>query len=252
MKLLLLLSLLGAGAFDQTFDAGVSAYEQENFPAAIVSFETLIDQEVRTPDVFYNLGNSYFRMGHLGGAIANYERALQLDPGHEDAEENLFRCLQMSPRGLPKPASSDFEQAFLFWHGGLSPGTSFSLAVLFWILAWTALSLRQIRAWPYLRIAAGICMVLTVLFTASWQVKNNPPLLAVTQVDLLPVHYGMDTSEKVRFELYEGDRVEVDDRIGDWVRVNTVDGERGWAEASGLIFVGSPASGYRDFAVGER
>ena len=64
--------------------------------------------------------------------------------------------------------------------------------------------------------------------------------LAVASVDAAPVHYGTDESDTVRFELYDGDRVAVDQRRGGWARVTTSDGQRGWTRATNLIFVGPP------------
>jgi hypothetical protein len=54
------------------------------------------------------------------------------------------------------------------------------------------------------------------------------------------VRFGYRPAETVHFELYEGDRVRVDEEKNGWVRVETHDGERGWTEASGLYFVGPP------------
>ena len=51
---------------------------------------------------------------------------------------------------------------------------------------------------------------------------------------------GMSEAESVRFELYEGDRVLVDERMQGWARVTTVSGERGWTREEGLLLVGPP------------
>lgn len=232
--------VLGASAFDETFDLGLEHYEAKNYAIAIAQFEQLVAQRVEDPSVFYNLGNAYYRSGRLAPAIANYERALRLDPGFENAQENLDRCIKQSVRGLSKPQPPELEQNLLFWHYHLRRGTSFGLAALSWCLFWTLLAVRQIRTWPYLRRCAAVAAVAAMAFGASWWVKSSPQTLAVATHVRVPVHYGMNETETVRFELFEGDRVRVDRREGEWARVETGSGERGWVRASSLVFVGPP------------
>ena len=58
--------------------------------------------------------------------------------------------------------------------------------------------------------------------------------------EAVPVRYSKSAAEAVRFELHEGDRVRVELREADWARVSTFSGERGWAPAADLVFVGPP------------
>lgn len=66
-----------------------SAYMAERYHEASALYERSIAEEAATVDAYYNLGNSYWRNGDAGHAIINYERALRLDPSHEDARINL-------------------------------------------------------------------------------------------------------------------------------------------------------------------
>ncbi len=242
---LLIVALLGANAFDSTFDEGVAAYERGNFAESIRHFETLIDQRIVEPELFFNLGNAYYRTGDFGAAIANYERALQLNPADSATRENLGRAVARTERSLPRPKPRDWEQAFFFWHGDFTGQRSLAVAVLAWALLWGLLALRLVRKWPYLRIGAVLCALAALLFLGSWWVKSHPEELAVAADRRVPVRYGHRAAETVRFELYEGDRVRVDERRDGWVRVETHDGERGWTEADGLYFVGPPYAGFR-------
>ena len=66
-----------------------SAYLQDNYTEAEKLYNQIIATEGSSADIYYNLGNTYYRLGKLGRAILNYERALRLDPAHEDARINL-------------------------------------------------------------------------------------------------------------------------------------------------------------------
>lgn len=232
--------LLGATVYDDTFARGNLAYEQGDYPAAIGAYEQLVEESVVDVAVFFNLGNAYYRSGRLGPAIANYERALQLHPDLDYVRENLEKCVAETERRLGRPLPSDWEQSLLFWHYNLPQRATRFMAAVSWFLLWTLLGLRLLRPWKYLLRAAIIVGALAVLFGVSAWVKAHGDLYAVANERRVPVHYGRSDDEVVRFELYEGDRVLVDERDQDWVRVTTVDGERGWARQGAFTLVGPP------------
>jgi tetratricopeptide (TPR) repeat protein len=66
-----------------------SAYTTDDFATAAQLYTQAIDSIGSSTALYYNLGNAYYRMGHLGKAIVNYERALRLDPTNQDARDNL-------------------------------------------------------------------------------------------------------------------------------------------------------------------
>lgn len=70
-------------------EQGDSAYTADDFQQAAEFYAKAAETEGTSSALFYNLGNTYYRMGQLGKAILNYERALKLDPTNEDARANL-------------------------------------------------------------------------------------------------------------------------------------------------------------------
>lgn len=91
--LIIFLSIFGfvggnasASTFVQQAD---SAYEHENYKAAIQFYEQAASTDGVSSDLYYNLGNAYYRTGNLAQSILAYERALRLDPSNKDARTNL-------------------------------------------------------------------------------------------------------------------------------------------------------------------
>lgn len=241
MKTLLLLSLLlGADAFQETWSKANAAYETQDYTGAIQGYEQLVASSVEDPEVFYNLGNAYFHAGNMGAAIANYERALRLEPRMEPARLNLEQAIRQTERHLARPLPPDWQQALLFWDASFSPGTVWWIAALSWCLFWLLLGIRQWRRVRFLRSAAAVFCLLALLFSISAWVKYHPPVYAVAVQQRVPVRFGTTETEAVHFELLAGDRVLVDQVQDKWVRVATVSGERGWAPRSGIILVGPP------------
>jgi tetratricopeptide (TPR) repeat protein len=224
----------------ELFTQAAHAYESGDYIRAIQKYEQLVREDVVDAAVFYNLGNSYYRAGHLGPAIANYERTLQLKPNHQPAHENLARAIREIPRNLGRPQPSEWEASLLFWHYGLSTQAAITLAVVSWWMLWLLLALRAWRPVPYIRGAAVAMAVLSGAFAASAWYKLNPVLIAVASEEVVPVRYLPEDDEAVRFELYEGDRVRIEDKRQPWYLIETASGERGWAHTSAVTVVGPP------------
>lgn len=66
-----------------------SAYMQQRYADAVRYYTEALQIDGPNSSLYYNLGNSYYRKGEVGYAIANYERALRLDPSNSDARLNL-------------------------------------------------------------------------------------------------------------------------------------------------------------------
>lgn len=238
--LLLAAAAMGADAYNDVFQQADDLYAAGQYLEAAHRYEQLVAEDVVNPAVFFNLGNAYYRAGLPGLAITNYERALRLNPLLENARLNLAQAVSQTEHRLRRPAPPAWERTLLFWHFELPKGVSMIAAVVGWALCWILLALRLWRPLPYLRLGAAVCLLIAALFGMSAWAKAHPPELAVAIQEVVPVRYGTGESEATRFELFEGDRVLIDRRKGDWVRVVVADGDRGWARAEGVLPVGPP------------
>src|ERR1700737_1447555 len=90
-------------AFAQSFEKANQENAAGHFKEAISGYEALAQKQEYSPNLFYNLGNAYFRTKDFGKAILNYERALALDRHHPEAAANLrivrdeARALELTP-----------------------------------------------------------------------------------------------------------------------------------------------------------
>src|SRR5213080_1200337 len=83
-------TFIAASSFAQTdFDKANQEYAQGHFKVAIDGYEALARSGQWSANVFYDLGNAYFRTGDFGRAILNYERSLALERHHPEAAANL-------------------------------------------------------------------------------------------------------------------------------------------------------------------
>ncbi len=118
------------------FDKANQEYAAGDFDSAVRDYEELIRSGQDIPNVFYNLGNAYFRKKDFGHAILNYERALALDRRHPEAQANL-RIARDEARALELVPTK--------WERVLAMATpneyAITAAIAFWVCAFSVVAL---------------------------------------------------------------------------------------------------------------
>ena len=233
--LLLLLLPLSAGAVTKA--EADSSYVHENYQQAAKQYETLLKQGV-SADIYYNLGNCYYRMDNMTLAVLNYERALLLSPGDKDIRFNL----QMARSKTIDKITPESEMFFVTWYRSLVNLQSVDA----WArLALVALAVAIVLALAYLfadRIwlrkvgffgAAGLLLVFLVSNLFAWQQKRGLDhrtgaviIRSAVNVKSTPSKNGTDL-----FILHEGTRVTItDNTMKGWKEIRVADGKQGWLE----------------------
>ena len=73
----------------QTFEQGNQLYLQAKYPEAISQYEKIVQSGFESGELYFNLGNAYYKNGNIQKAILNYERAKEMLPRDEDVQFNL-------------------------------------------------------------------------------------------------------------------------------------------------------------------
>ena len=215
-----------------------SAYAQERYQKAAELYTQLLKQGV-SADLYYNLGNAYYRMDNITLAVLNYERALQLSPGDEDIRFNL----QMARAKTIDKITPESEMFFVTWYR--------SLVNLMSVDAWARLALISLVAAIILALLylfadavwlrkvgffGGLLFI--ALFLGSnlfaWQQKRS--LLqrtgAIIVRSAVTVKSTPSKSGTDLFILHEGTKVTITDgAMRDWKEIRVADGKKGWIEA---------------------
>jgi tetratricopeptide (TPR) repeat protein len=209
---------------NQEFAAG-------DFDAAARDYEELVRSGQDTPNVFYNLGNAYFRKKDFGRAILNYERALSLDRRHPEAQANL-RIARDEARALELVPSSRLERSLAI----ATPSQyATAAAIAFWIFAFSAVvsifSPRGSRRLIALSILSLSLFVITAF--AAWELehgKNGHGLAIVTAESADARLATADTANRV-LVLPAGSEIQILSERGDWIYAALPNNLRGWMTA---------------------
>ena len=235
--LLLLLLLLPLSAPAVTKAEADSAYTNEQYQKAAELYEQLLKQGV-SADLYYNLGNAYYRMDNMTQAVLNYERALLLSPGDGDIRFNL----QMARSKTIDKIVPESEMFFVTWYR--------SLVNLQSVDAWARMAIIALVGAILLALAylfanaiwlrkigffGGMFFVLVFLVSnlLAWQQKRA--LIHRTGAVIMPAAVNVKSTPSKNgtdlFILHEGTKVNITDgTMRDWKKIRVADGKEGWIE----------------------
>ena len=89
-KLVYLFLLISQAFFAQSgFEAGNDLYKKGQYEQAIDAYSTVLNAKKQSAELYFNIGNCYYKLNKVAPAIYNYEKALVLDPNNPDVLNNL-------------------------------------------------------------------------------------------------------------------------------------------------------------------
>jgi tetratricopeptide (TPR) repeat protein len=145
----------------ELFQAGVKAYDAQDYDGAAARFEELLRYRVEHPAVEYNLGNAHFKRRDYGRAVLHWERALRLDPADGEARANLalVRTMLVDDASAPEtPLHAFLERASRF----VDRDETTLVAFAAWQLLGLAVLVAILRAGAARRVALGLAAIATL------------------------------------------------------------------------------------------
>jgi tetratricopeptide (TPR) repeat protein len=224
-------------------DADV-AYSKNNYSVAIQLYENIL-KEGESAEVYYNLGNSYYKHNEIAKSILNYERALLLEPYNDDVRNNL-EIARGKTIDKSNPSSEFF---FVTWAKALGNQQSADgwskIGILFFILFLGAVYFYVFS--KYLKIkkigfAAGLIFlgftIIANIFAFNQKndlVNRNTAIVMSHSVILRSTP--SDSGTKL-FEIHDGHKVSIkDNSMSSWKNVQLEDGKEGWVHTSDIAII---------------
>ena len=226
---------------DELFAKGNSLYQRENYEAAIEQYKLIDELEMQSDELFFNLGNSYYKLNKVAPAIYYFEKALKLNPSNADAKTNLAFANRMTIDAidvLPKTIFKDFSDAVIYkltyeiW-AKLAVGFSFFGALIF-LLYHFSYSSRKKLLYFNLSILSVVLLIISLSFAFKSYDYTVNTKTAIIFKQTTEIKNAPTLNSDTVFKLHEGTKVIVLDEIDDWKKIKLADGKIGWMIADYL------------------
>jgi tetratricopeptide (TPR) repeat protein len=216
-----------------------SAYAKGDYQQAIRDYEALLKQG-ESAELYYNLGNAYYRTDNITRAVINYERAQLLKPADRDIRFNL----QMARTKVIDKITPVSEMFFVTWYRSLVNLNNIDgwahIAVVSIILALILALVYLFASAVFLRkigFIGGIVFLVLFLLSNLFAFQQRRILMnrtgAVIIAPSVTVKKTPAANATDQGVLHEGTRVDIiDDTMTDWKEIRIADGNEGWVQTS--------------------
>ena len=240
MLLLILLGSSAAAAASSAlaeFDQANRLYEQGKFAQAIEAYQQLVDKDIVSPAIYFNLGNACFKSGQVGHAIVNYRLAERLAPRDPDIRANL-RFARESVDGTRARGAGRLKR----WLNLVSiDEATLAASAAVWV-CFLLLAAGQIRRdWartlrPYQQFF-GVAAAVAVLWLGLLMHGRFYTSTAVVIAKDAVVRYGPFEEAQSSFDLRSGAELAVLDQKDLWFQVTDTANRTGWLEAKDVFLL---------------
>ena len=206
------------------------SYHEKDYQSAAKLFEELIEQSQNNGYLYYNLGNSYMRLGKTGHAILNYLRAKLLLPRDENLDANLRYAISQTTDQL-HPPQGGFLSGLIFWMKSINLNEHFQLLIMINFLFWSAsIGLLYYRKHQWLivkRVTLGF--LLLILFSTGikyyLQSEQRTGVILANKVD---IKSDKGIQDITLFQLHEGAIISANEENDGWLRISLDEDKTGW------------------------
>lgn len=223
------------GVWEEIWVRANQDYREGRFQEAVEGYGRLVQGGVATGQVYYNLGNAWFKMEQLGRAILSYERARLSIPRDRDLRFNLSRARDQAVDAIPE--QQGFLNAALFWLEYVTLSEIAFVFVLLNALLWGVLLCRLFwrPEWAFhLLVLLLPCWLISgASFGAKWVGVHHDDR-AVILVEAVDVLAGPHSGDTVLFKLHEGAMVFYERDEEGWALIRLGDGKRGWIPSGAM------------------
>lgn len=233
--LVMFVSFVNAQEAQSVFKKANEQYQAESYKEAVTSYNSVLEKGFTSSEVYFNLGNAYFKTNQLAKAIYSYEKALFIDPSNKDAQVNLGYAndrIVDRIKTIPMSAFEKFNNTILalFSYNGWAKitVTCSLLAGLLWIFFFFSTQSGVKKMFFTLSVVISTCCFIGLGIAYQQYSRTQNTVNAIVFLEEVSVKEEPRDNALEVFSLHEGTKVKVLDRVGEWHKVKIVDGQVGW------------------------
>ena len=216
------------------FTEANTQYAEGNYAEAAALYEQIIDQSPNSAEVYYNLGNAYFKQGELAQSILAYERSLRLEPSNKDAKHNLLFAQSHIIDNIQDTHAFFLSNWIKAVRNSLGQSTWTTLSIVLFICALVGFFLYAFSQTIWLRKTAFYTALVALIISAialanagSLYQRDTHRAEAIITQGVVNAKSSPDRSGNELFAIHEGTKVTITEVIGDWCCIQ-VGNNIGW------------------------
>ncbi|MGB0880354.1 MAG: tetratricopeptide repeat protein [Polaribacter sp.] len=238
IKTFILLFITNA-VFSQTADSlfvmANNFYKEGNIEQAIETYRKIESQNLVSSELYYNLGNCYYKLNKVGSSIYNYEKALQIDPLHKDVQNNLVFAKRLALDNIeevPKSFLQKFNKNYLQklsyneW-AVVVVFFSFLGSILFLLFYFSDIPAKK-RLYFVTSIVSFLLLIVSIFITYNQHNISKNTIEAIIFAEKTEIKNAPTLNSEDIFTLHEGAKVFVLDAVDNWKKIKLADGKIGW------------------------
>lgn len=216
-------------------------YQLKQYEEALEGYKSIYEMGYESADLFYNMGNCYYRTGQLAPAILYYERAQRLAPTDEDVSYNLSIANQRTvdeiekvPVPIVKRTWKNFTSYFTANGWGIASILLIFITIIhlvFFRLV-NSVSLKKLMFFGAL-IFFFVSIVSLSAGYARYSFQNQKEAIVFAQTAYVKSEPSMDSDDA--FLLHEGTKVSITEEFDGWSRIKLTDGKTGWITQTDIV-----------------
>jgi len=235
LLMLISINLVATNKIDEVFQTASQSYENKDFAQSLQQFLSIENEGIINADLYYNIGNCYFRLNQIGKAILYYEKALKVDSHHNAAKRNLKYVLTFT-KDKQADDETDFlssfkEKIFSFFSLNFLCVSSlfFFIAIILMINIIIIKFRNREKTVPIFIISIFVVFlvisgILSFLKFNSYHQENQAVLISSTVIG----YSGPDEEFTRVFTIHEGMIFEIEKQENDWSLIKLPNGLGGW------------------------
>lgn len=236
------LAQLSSVSYNYWFDEGNIAYNEGDYEQAMTYYSQVVEAGYESAELYYNMGNTYYKLKQYPLSILYYEKALKLNPGDEDIHTNLEIAnlavvdkINVLPQSFIERWWNGIKSAFSADGWAWVSILSFFLLLLCLYAFLMARRTGLRKAGFFVGLLLILCLVLSVVFAVDKYHDLKHQDEAIVMTPTITVKSSPSDSSVDLFVLHEGAKVRIMETAKGWNKIKIADGSVGWLQEESMI-----------------
>lgn len=234
-------SLSNANENYHLLDSANIAYAKGDYKKSVLHYSAILSEGLEAPEVYFNLGNAYYKSNNIAYAILNYERALKLEPDNADINFNLKLANQKTEDKIdaaPQLFLNQWKNSFIDLTSEKGWSQLFIVFVILSLLLFTlyfTIQKRSLKQFGFFGGSSLIILSIILFFVAQhkYNLTKNSSDAIITASSITVTGSPNEKGTKL-FILHEGTKVNITQEDVGWTEIKIANGNTGWIKKSEL------------------